>query len=73
VLLRLLVVSLLCFTVAVADEKPITPQQWLEKMNVAMKILNYQGTVIFMKNGQLDTMNIGIALQTVSSRSVYLR
>lgn len=28
----------------------------LEKMSHAMKNLNYQGTVAFMKNGQLDTM-----------------
>ncbi|WP_305907209.1 MucB/RseB C-terminal domain-containing protein [Methylomarinum sp. Ch1-1] len=30
--------------------------EWLEKMSRAMKELNYQGTVAFMKNGQLDTM-----------------
>lgn len=30
--------------------------KWLEKMGRAMKSLNYQGTVAFMKNGQLDTM-----------------
>ena len=30
--------------------------EWLEKMSRAMKSLNYQGTVAFMKNGQLDTM-----------------
>jgi sigma-E factor negative regulatory protein RseB len=42
-------------TVAEAVEN-LTPREWLEKMSVAMKTLNYQGTVAFMKNGQLDTM-----------------
>ncbi len=30
--------------------------EWLESMSHAMKTLSYQGTVAFMKNGQLDTM-----------------
>ncbi len=78
-LLRFLVVSLLFFSVAAADERPITPQQWLEKMNVAMKILNYQGTVIFMKNGQLDTMKYrhsfadGVEQERLSSLNTPLR
>ena len=78
-LLRFLVVSLLSFSVAAADERPATPQQWLEKMNVAMKILNYQGTVIFMKNGQLDTMKYrhsiadGVEQERLSSLNSPLR
>lgn len=39
-----------------ADIQDLTALQWLEKMNHAMKTLNYQGTVVFMKNGQLDSM-----------------
>jgi sigma-E factor negative regulatory protein RseB len=30
--------------------------QWLEKMSQAMQQRNYQGTVVFAKNGHLDTM-----------------
>lgn len=37
-----------------ADE--LAAIQWLEKMSRAMKEQNFQGTVAFMKNGQLDTM-----------------
>lgn len=56
-LFRVLAVFLLVFSVATAADTPqLTAQQWLESMNHAMKTLNYQGTVIFMKNGQLDTM-----------------
>ncbi|WKJ88665.1 MucB/RseB C-terminal domain-containing protein [Methylomonas montana] len=42
------------YQVAVAE--PLSAAQWLDKMNMAMKTLNFRGTVIFMKNGQLDTM-----------------
>jgi len=56
VLVRFLVVFVLSFSVVAAEDKPGDALQWLEKMNAAMKMLNYQGTVIFMKNGQLDTM-----------------
>ncbi len=31
-------------------------QDWLVKMSQSMKVLNYQGTVAFFKNGRLDTM-----------------
>lgn len=39
-----------------AAAESLTAVQWLDKMNLAMKTLNYQGTVIFMKNGQIETM-----------------
>ncbi len=56
-LFRLLVVFLLVNSLAVAADTPqFTAAQWLERMNHAMKTLNYHGTVIFMKNGQIDTM-----------------
>ncbi len=32
------------------------PLQWLEKMSQAMKSLEYQGTVVFVQNGRVDTM-----------------
>lgn len=53
---RALAVFLLAFSVADANDKDLTALQWLEKMHFAMQSLNYQGTVIFLKNGQLDTM-----------------
>lgn len=39
-----------------ANEPEIKAQQWLEKMGQAIKTLDYQGTVVFYKNGRLDTM-----------------
>jgi len=49
-------VLLLTVSIAHADNGVASAQQWLEKMQAAMKNLNYQGTVVFIKNGQLDTM-----------------
>ena len=55
-LLRSIIVFSL-FTVSVfANEPELKAQQWLEKMSLSMKTLNYQGTVAFFKNGRLDTM-----------------
>ena len=55
---RFIKVFLLCIIChsASADKDQVTARQWLDNMNRAMKTLNFQGTVIFMKNGQLDTM-----------------
>lgn len=55
-LFRVILVFLSAFSLVVADDQVLTAQQWLENMSRAMKARNYQGTVIFMKNGQLDTM-----------------
>ena len=40
----------------VANESVVTARQRLEAMSDAMKRLNYQGSVVFLKNGQLDSM-----------------
>ena len=78
-LFRFLMVLLLSFSVYAADDNPVSAQQWLDKMNAAMKILNYQGTVIFMKNGQLDTMKYrhsfdsGVEQERLSSLNTPLR
>lgn len=54
---RLLLLILLVVGPAVlADEKPSTALQWLDRMQQAMKSLNYQGTVAFLRNNKLDTM-----------------
>ena len=53
-LIRLIFVFLFSVTHVLAGELGAT--QWLEKMNQAMKQLNYQGTVAFVKNGRLDSM-----------------
>jgi len=64
---------------AAADDQILGAQQWLERMNHAIKTLNYQGTVIFMKNGQLETMKYrhtvenGIELERLSSLNSPLR
>lgn len=55
-LFKALTVFLAMVSVACADEQVMTPQQWLEKVNQSMKTLNYQGTVVFVRNGQLETM-----------------
>lgn len=77
---RVLVVFLISLSAAVASDNPqFTAQQWLERMTHAMKTLNYQGTVIFMKNGQLDTMKYrhsfdnGIEQERLSSLNSPLR
>jgi sigma-E factor negative regulatory protein RseB len=54
--LRLFIVLSLFTASVFADEVELNAQQWLEKMSLSMKTLNYQGTVAFFKNGRLDTM-----------------
>ncbi|MEI6335534.1 MAG: MucB/RseB C-terminal domain-containing protein [Methylococcaceae bacterium] len=39
-----------------ASESVLTAKQLLAKMNHAMEVLNYQGTVAFLKNGKLEPM-----------------
>ena len=56
VLLRLSILYLLSVTAVFAIEPELSAQQCLEKMSRAMKSLNYQGTVAFLKNGRIDTM-----------------
>lgn len=53
---RLLFVFFITANFVYADEPTIEALQWLEKMSQAMKKLNYQGTVVFAKNGRIDTM-----------------
>lgn len=53
---RLVFVFFISANFVFADESAIGAIQWLEKMSQAMKTLNYQGTVIFAKNGRVDTM-----------------
>lgn len=79
-LFRILAFFLLVTSAAVfADTPQFTATQWLERMNQAMKALNFQGTVIFMKNGQIDTMKYrhsvdnGIEQEQLSSLNSPLR
>ena len=55
-LLRSIIVFWLFSATVLANEPELSAQQWLEKMSLSMKTLNYQGTVAFFKNGRLDTM-----------------
>lgn len=41
---------------ASADEVKPTPSQTILKMQQAMKLLNYEGTVAFLRNGKLNTL-----------------
>jgi sigma-E factor negative regulatory protein RseB len=50
------VVLLLSIGIASARELELNAQQVLVKMNHAMEVLNYQGTVAFLKNGKLEPM-----------------
>lgn len=55
--MRIFIIFLLFISCAFADESlSLTEQQWLEKVDEAMNTLNYHGTVVFMKNGQIETM-----------------
>ncbi|MCK9605664.1 MAG: MucB/RseB C-terminal domain-containing protein [Methylomonas sp.] len=55
--MRFLFVFLFFVSCAFAnDDQTLSGQQWLEKVNHAMKSLNYHGTVVFMRHGQVDTM-----------------
>ncbi len=56
-IIKTLFLFFLCFSFAKAnDANKDNSFEWLKKMEQAMKMLNYQGTVAFMKNGKLDTM-----------------
>ncbi len=50
------VVFLLSTGIVSAKEPELTARQILMKMNHAMAVLNYQGTVAFLKNGKLEPM-----------------
>lgn len=55
--MRFLYVLLFSLSSVLADEQyGQSGQQWLEKVRNAMKTLDYHGTVVFMRNGQIDTM-----------------
>ncbi len=43
-------------TPSFADEAEANIIRWLTNMSQAMKTLDYQGTIVFFKNGRLDTM-----------------
>ena len=53
---RIVFVFLISANFVFADEPAIGAIQWLERMSHAMKTLNFQGTVVFAKNGRIDTM-----------------
>jgi sigma-E factor negative regulatory protein RseB len=53
---RFFVVLLLSIDVVSAREPDLNGQQILMKMNHAMDVLNYEGTVAFLKNGKLEPM-----------------
>jgi len=53
---RFLVVLLLSIGIVRAGEPVFSAKQLLMKMNHAMEVLNYQGTVAFFRNGKLEPM-----------------
>lgn len=78
--MRVLLVFLLFVSRAFADDNSgLNGQEWLDKVNEAMKTLNFHGTVVFMKNGQIDTMKYqhtfqnGIEYERLSSLNSPLR
>lgn len=55
--MRILIIFLLFISYAAADEhSSLSGEQWLKKVDTSMKTLNYHGTAVFMKNGQIETM-----------------
>lgn len=55
--MRFLLFYLLFISSTFASEgQNLTGSQWLRNVSDAMKTLSYHGTVVFMKNGQIDTM-----------------
>ena len=50
------IVLLLSIGRVLADEPEINARQALAKMTHAMEVLNYKGTVAFLRNGKLETM-----------------
>ncbi len=79
--MRFLLVFLLYIASASADAPVanLSGTQWLAKVSEAMKNLSYHGTVVFMKNGQLDTMKYqhvmdnGIEIERLTSLNSPLR
>ncbi len=61
-LFRVLLVFCLSTTVSLADQPEDKALQWLQNMSQAMKMLDYQGTIVFLKNGRLDTMKYSHAI-----------
>src|SRR5664279_1343114 len=76
---RFYIVLLLSIGVASAREPGLNAQQVLVKMNHAMEVLNYQGTVAFLKNGKLEPMKYvhaaknGVQQERLSSLNSPLR
>lgn len=76
---RLILVVLIGLIAETAAGDNHTAVQWLDKMNLAMKTLNYEGTVIFMKNGQIETMKYrhsvdnGVSQERLSSLNSPMR
>ena len=76
---RFFVMLLLSIGSVSAKEPGLNAQQLLVKMNHAMEVLNYQGTVAFLKNGKLEPMkyvhaaNKGAQQERLSSLNSPLR
>lgn len=76
---RFIVVLLLSIGTASAEESEFNAKQLLEKMNHAMEVLNYQGTVAFLKNDKLEPMKYvhaaakGVQQERLSSLNSPLR
>ncbi|WP_347986828.1 MucB/RseB C-terminal domain-containing protein [Methylomonas sp. AM2-LC] len=74
-----LITAILFVSVAHAEDKLLSAPQLFENMKHALKSLNYQGTVVLMKNGQLDTMRYkhsvveGVEQERLSSLNSPLR
>ncbi len=78
--MRFFIALLLVASRVFADEsQKMTGQQWLANVDNAMKTRSYQGTVVFLKNGQLDAMKYqhgfedGVEMERLSSLSSPMR
>jgi len=81
----LLVLLLVVATAATAQDRPpsdsgepITPQAWLERMNQALATRAFVGTLVFLRDGQLDALRVeqseaaGTRLQSLSGELIEL-
>lgn len=48
----------LVFTMLAVNAETVTPNEWLERMSVAIKTMNFEGTVIRRRNGQSEALKV---------------
>lgn len=55
---RLLSLILVAATGASVAAEPLSPQDWLDRMSVAVQSLSYEGTVVRISNGEAESLKV---------------